>query len=94
VAQTPREITEAFSCLKDQSDDDTISWALDGEERISVPDFLAVLDDGRGSDDAQNLIIEVTVERKAENDAKDATARVLRAAAMNLREIPLPMSVR
>jgi type III restriction enzyme len=47
------------------------------------PDFIAILDDGKGPLDPLNLIIEVTGEKKNEKAAKVMTARTLWVPAVN-----------
>lgn len=61
----------------------TIPYTLNGEERQYHPDFVAVLDDGRGADNPLNLLIEVTGEKKKDKAAKVATARTLWVPAVN-----------
>jgi hypothetical protein len=57
-----------------------------GEEHQYHPDFIAVLDDGRGALDPLNLIVEVTGEKKKEKAAKVMTARTLWVPAVNNHE--------
>jgi len=47
------------------------------------PDFIACLDDGHGSSDLLNLIVEVTGEKKKDKVAKVHTARILWVSAIN-----------
>jgi hypothetical protein len=54
-----------------------------GEEQQYHPEFVAVLDDGRGPLGPLNLIIEVTGEKKKEKAAKVMTARTLWVPAVN-----------
>ena len=61
----------------------TIPYTINGEEHQYHPDFIAVLDDGRGLLDPLNLIIEVTGEKKKEKAAKVMTARTLWVPAVN-----------
>jgi type III restriction enzyme len=61
----------------------TIPYSLNGEEHNYIPDFLVRLDDGHGKDDALNLIVEVTGEKKKDKAAKVATARELWVPAVN-----------
>jgi type III restriction enzyme len=56
---------------------------LKGEEHQYHPDFIALLDDGRGPLDPLNLTIEVTGEKKKEKAAKVMTARTLWAPVVN-----------
>lgn len=61
----------------------TIPYTLNGEGHPYHPDFIAVLDDGRGPADPLNLILEVTGEKKKDKAAKVATARTLWVPAIN-----------
>ncbi|HWL94285.1 MAG TPA: DEAD/DEAH box helicase family protein, partial [Phycisphaerae bacterium] len=61
----------------------TIPYTINGEEHQYHPDFIAVLDDGRGPDDPLNLIIEVTGEKDKDKAAKVATARTMWIPAVN-----------
>jgi type III restriction enzyme len=61
----------------------TIPYTINGEEHQYHPDFVAVMDDGRGSLGPLNLIIEVTGEKKKEKAAKVMTARTLWVPAVN-----------
>jgi type III restriction enzyme len=69
--------------VKNQNLGFAIPYTLNGEERQYYPDFIAVVDDGRGPDDPLNLIIEVTGEKKKDKAAKVATARTLWLPAVN-----------
>ncbi len=61
----------------------TIPYTLSGEEKNYIPDFIACIDDGHGSSDLLNLLIEVTGEKKKDKAAKVATARTLWVPAVN-----------
>lgn len=61
----------------------TIPYNFEGDERQYHPDFVVVLDDGRGQADPLNLILEVTGEKKKDKAAKVHTARTLWIPAVN-----------
>ena len=48
-----------------------------------MPDFIVCIDDGHGSDDPLNLLVEVTGEKKKDKAAKVSTARTLWVPAVN-----------
>jgi len=60
-----------------------IPYVLAGEQRNYVPDFIVRIDDGHGTGDPLNLIVEVTGQRKKDKEAKAATARDLWVPAVN-----------
>jgi type III restriction enzyme len=69
--------------VKNKSLGFTIPYTLNGEHRLYYPDFIAVVDDGRGPDDPLNLVVEVSGERKKDKAAKVSTARTLWLPAVN-----------
>lgn len=60
-----------------------IPYAYNGQNFNYIPDFIATLEDGNGSDNPLNLIIEVTGEKDAKKAAKVSTARNLWVPAVN-----------
>lgn len=60
-----------------------IPYNLNGDEKRYIPDFIACIDDGHGSEDLLNLIVEVTGERKKDKAAKVSTAQTLWIPAVN-----------
>ena len=74
---------EVLRYVKNQSLGFTIPYALDGEERAYVPDFIADLDDGHGVSDPLQLVLEVTGQRRGDKEAKVAAARNLWVPAIN-----------
>ena len=60
-----------------------IPYTFEGGQHQYFPDFVARVDDGHGSGDLLNLLIEVTGERMKEKEAKVATARSLWVPAVN-----------
>ena len=77
MAQTLEDMDEVIQYVKNHNLGFTIPYTINREEHQYHPDFIAVLDDGRGSLDPLNLIIEVTGEKKKEKAAKVMTARTL-----------------
>ena len=75
IAQTLEDMDEVIRYVKNHNLGFTIPYTINGEEHQYQPDFVAVLDDGRGPLDLLNLIIEVTGEKKKEKAAKVMTAR-------------------
>lgn len=83
LTQSLEDMDEVIRYVKNQSLDFTIAYTLNGEQRKYHPDFIACIDDGHGSNDLLNLIIEVTGEKKKDKAAKVATARTLWVPAVN-----------
>ncbi len=83
MAQTLEEMGEVIRYVKNHNLGFTIPYTINGEEHQYHPDFIAVLDDGRGALDPLNLIVEVTGEKKKEKAAKVMTARTLWVPAVN-----------
>ncbi len=83
LAQELEDMTEVIAYVKNQSLGFAIPYSINNVERQYHPDFIVRIDDGNGKDDPLNLILEVTGERKAEKEAKTATARTLWVPAVN-----------
>lgn len=83
MAEALESMDEVVRYVKNHNLAFTIPYALSGEERQYHPDFIAILNDGRGPDDPLNLILEVTGEKKKDKAAKVATARTLWVPAIN-----------
>ena len=83
LAQTLEDMDEVVRYVKNHNLGFTIPYTLNGEERQYIPDFIACIDDGHGSDDLLNLLLEVTGEKKKDKAAKVATARTLWVPAVN-----------
>src|SRR5690606_18068493 len=60
-----------------------IPYMINGDEKKYIPDFIACIDDGNGSEDLLHLIIEVTGEKKKDKAAKVSTAKTLWVPAVN-----------
>jgi len=83
LAHDFEDMAEVVAYVKNQGLGFTIPYTFNGVERQYFPDFLVRIDDGRGTDDPLNLILEVTGERKKDKEAKTATARTLWVPAVN-----------
>jgi type III restriction enzyme len=84
MAQALEDMPEVIRYVKNHNLGFTIPYTLNGEERNYIPDFVVCADDGHGTDDLLNLIVEVTGDnRKKDKPAKVATARTLWVPAIN-----------
>jgi type III restriction enzyme len=83
MAEALENMPEVIRYVKNHNLAFTIPYTLNGEEQNYIPDFLACIDDGHGSDDLLSLIVEVTGEKKKDKAAKVATARTLWVPAVN-----------
>ena len=83
LAQALEQMPEVFAYVKNDHLGFAIAYIVNGDQRNYLPDFLVVVDDGRGRDDPLHLILEVSGERDAEKAAKVATARNLWVPAVN-----------
>lgn len=87
VAQSLEDMDEVTSYVKnDRQPGFSIPYTINGDQREYYPDFIARVDDGRGSgpDDLLNVVIEVTGQLdKPDKLAKVATARQLWVPAVN-----------
>jgi type III restriction enzyme len=83
TAEALEDMPEVARYVKNHNLGFTIPYTLNGEEKQYIPDFIACLDDGHGSDDCLNLIVEVSGEPKKDKAAKVATARTLWVPAVN-----------
>lgn len=83
MAQVLEGMDEVICYVKNHNLGFLIPYIYNGQERNYMPDFLVRFADGRGRDDPLNLIIEVTGQRRAEKEAKVATARNLWVPAVN-----------
>lgn len=83
LAYTLEDTVEVVRYVKNHNLGFTIPYTINGEEKNYIPDFIACVDDGIGSDNLLNLIIEVTGEKKKDKSAKVATARTLWVPAIN-----------
>lgn len=83
MAETLEEMEEVRCYVKNQGLGYTIPYSLNGDEKNYVPDFIVKIDDGNGSDDRLNLVVEVSGQKLKEKAAKVATARNLWVPAVN-----------
>jgi type III restriction enzyme len=83
MAQVLEDMPEVVRYVKNHKLGFTIPYALGGEEKNYIPDFVACVNDGRGPGDLLNLVVEVTGEHKKEKVAKVAAARTLWVPAVN-----------
>ncbi len=83
MAQALEDMDEVACYVKNQGLGFTIPYTLEGEEKQYIPDFIVRLDDGHGTDDLLNLILEVSGEPRKDKAAKVATARNLWIPAIN-----------
>jgi type III restriction enzyme len=83
LAQSLEGMDEVLAYVKNQQLGFTIPYTLDGEHHQYVPDYIVLVNDGRGPDDPLNLIVEVTGQLKRDKQVKTATARDLWVPAVN-----------
>jgi len=83
VAYALEEMDEVTRYVKNDHLGFAIPYLIDGQEHQYIPDFIAVVNDGKGPENPLNLIIEVTGERTKEKATKVATARTLWVPAVN-----------
>jgi len=83
MASVLEDMPEVLRYVKNHNLDFTIPYTLNGEERQYHPDFIAVVDDGAGSENPLNLVVEVTGEKKKDKVAKVAAARTLWIPSVN-----------
>ena len=60
-----------------------IPYTCDGRPGNYYPDIIVKIDDGRGTADLLNLLLEVSGQRKKEKEAKVQTAKTLWVPAVN-----------
>lgn len=83
MAETLEEMDEVVRYVKNHNLSFTIPYTINGEEHAYTPDFIAVIDDGRGREDLLSLIVEVSGEPKKDKAAKVSTAKTLWVPAIN-----------
>ncbi len=83
MASALEEMDEVKCYVKNTNLGFTIPYILNGEEKNYYPDFIARVDDGKGSDDLLSLVVEVTGEHKKDKVVKVSTARTLWVPAIN-----------
>ena len=83
MAQALEDMDDVLRYVKNHNVGFTIPYTIDGAERQYFPDYLVLLDDGRGPDDPLNLVLEGSGEARKDKQAKVATARTLWMPAVN-----------
>ncbi|HEV3025626.1 MAG TPA: DEAD/DEAH box helicase family protein, partial [Pirellulales bacterium] len=83
MAQALEEMEEVLAYVKNQGLGFMIPYSLAGQQRNYMPDFIVLIDDGRGPDDPLNVVLEVSGQRDKEKEAKVTTARTLWVPAVN-----------
>ena len=83
VCQRLEAMAEVRAYAKKQGIGFRIPYTCDGRAGNYYPDLIVKLDDGRGTADLLNLILEVSGQRKREKDAKVQTAKTMWVPAVN-----------
>jgi type III restriction enzyme len=83
MADSLEDMDEVIRYVKNYNLGFTIPYTMNGEERQYYPDFIAILDDGNGTENPLQLIVEVTGENRKDKVAKVTTARTLWVPAIN-----------
>lgn len=83
MAQTLEDMDEVICYVKNQGLNFFIPYTINGQQKNYMPDFIVRIDDGHGTDDPLNLIVEVTGQQKKEKEAKVSTAKTLWVPAVN-----------
>ena len=83
MAQGLEEMPEVVRYVKNHNLGFMIPYTIGGEEKNYIPDFIACINDGEGSDNLLNTIIEVTGENRKDKAAKVSTAQTLWVPAVN-----------
>jgi type III restriction enzyme len=82
MATVLEEMSEVVAYVKNQNLGFTIPYALEGDERSYLPDFIARVK-VPGSDELMNLIVEVSGEKRKDKMAKVETTKTLWVPAVN-----------
>jgi type III restriction enzyme len=83
VCQKLEEMEEVRAYAKNQGIGFRIPYTCDGHAGNYYPDLIVKLDDGRGTADLLNLILEVSGQKKKEKDAKVQTAKTMWVPGVN-----------
>ncbi|HZR13801.1 MAG TPA: DEAD/DEAH box helicase family protein [Acidimicrobiia bacterium] len=75
MAETLEDMDEVFAYVKNHGLGFVVPYAIDGEQRGYLPDFIVRIDDGRGPDDPLHLVVEVSGAQRRDKEAKVATMR-------------------
>jgi type III restriction enzyme len=83
LAQTLEDMDEVICYAKNDHVGFTIPYTFNGQEENYRPDFIARINDGHGTQDPLNLILEVTGARGEKKATKVSTAQDLWVEAVN-----------
>jgi hypothetical protein len=83
VCQKLEEMEEVRAYAKNQALGFRIPYTCEGRPGSYYPDLIVKLDDGRGTSDLLNLVLEVSGQKKREKDAKVQTAKTMWAPGVN-----------
>ncbi|HEV3261348.1 MAG TPA: DUF433 domain-containing protein [Gemmataceae bacterium] len=82
-AQSLEEMDEVQAYVKNQNLGFKIPYTFEGRPGNYYPDYLLRVDDGKGTDDLLNLLVEISGQELQEKEAKVDTARTLWVPAVN-----------
>ena len=83
VCQKLEEMEEVRAYAKNQGIGFRIPYTCDGRAGNYFPDLIVKIDDGRGTADLLNLILEVSGQKKKEKAAKVQTAKAMWVSGVN-----------
>lgn len=83
LAEVLEDMDEVIHYVKNFQLGFTIPYTFNGEEKSYLPDYIIRINDGHGSDDLLNLVLEVSGEARKDKAAKVETARNLWIPAIN-----------
>ncbi len=83
VCSKLEEMDEVRAYAKNQGIGFRIPYTCDGRAGNYYPDLIVKLDDGRGTADLLNLVLEVSGQKKREKDAKVQTAKTMWVPGVN-----------
>ena len=81
MAQVLESMDEVVCYAKNHNLGFFIPYAINGQQKNYIPDFIVCIDDGHGPDDLVSLIVEVTGEKKKDKKGGDEQARETAATA-------------
>jgi type III restriction enzyme len=83
VCEKLEGMDEVRAYVKNQGIGFRVPYTCDGQAGNYYPDLIVKLDDGRGTGDLLNLVLEVSGQKKKEKGAKVQTAKTLWVPAVN-----------
>lgn len=83
VCSKVEEVDEVKAYAKNQGIGFRIPYTCDGRAGNYYPDLIVRIDDGQGTSDLLNLILEVSGQKKKEKEAKVQTAKTMWVPAVN-----------